>query len=243
MHAQPRLRDLFQPHLPKPVVIFDLDGTLLSLRQEGIYSDLYHRALSRMTGLSLAEAERLLTEAYHATGNGPKGLEQTLEGWTPDHSQRLHRETSLRYRRTLPWHLVPHDDVNAQLERLARRTSALGLLTANTRDHMAEVVAYARFDRHLHAHLTLSLDCAGAHKNQQGGYDEISRRINALYGPETPRIMVEDSAPNLPAAKRAGFRNIHVGTKPVRPEAAASIDDRFPNGILPALREMNMDTL
>jgi phosphoglycolate phosphatase-like HAD superfamily hydrolase len=232
------LRELFAPDQPRPVVIFDVDGTLLDKRQEDIYGNLIVRALARQLGQPREKAQALMTEVYHATGN-IAGLTRLVPGYTHDHLLAMYTEASLRYRRTLPWHFTSHDGIIFELEKLAQATTALGILTANKLDHVVEVLAFAKFDRHLHPHLTMGSDCAGAHKGHENGYDEINRRIDALFGPDIPRVMVEDSAPNLPAAKRAGFITIHLGEKPVTPQAAPAIDYRFPAGILPALVEMN----
>jgi beta-phosphoglucomutase-like phosphatase (HAD superfamily) len=234
-----RLRQLFQSGQPRPVVTFDLDGTLLE--DETHYGKACCDALSQMAGISYEEAYAKMCEAYYRTGNGIKGLVGVLPGWTNELASECGRRASEVYLASLEHHLPPQIPTLEKLAKLATKTSALCVLTANRKHHAEHVLHVTTLRPLFHDSLVLGSDCTQGHsKLTVESYQILNGRItDALpHLPEgTPHVMVEDVAANLPAAKRAEIYTVHMGAKPLNGHAAA-VDFKF-DTLHDVLDEMN----
>lgn len=232
-----RLRELFQPGLPRPVVVFDLDGVLISDALG--YGDVFYQTLSEISGLPRDIVEPLAHNNYIRTGRGLDGLIDQIEGWTLEKATLCHNQASHTFLTTVLPTIAPHTALSSQLETLATRTAALGLLTANRRHHGETVLNGIAIGHHFTPWLVMGSDCANdKHKNCVDGYAPLLQRIHHLpHG--TRVVMVEDSAPNLTAARMAGIITVHVGDKDHAPFRDV-IDFKF-DALDDALAEMNGD--
>lgn len=230
-----RLAELFEPGKPKPLVIFDLDETLVDTFP-GLSHECYVWAC-REAGIAYEEAERILKEGYLKEGIGIYALCRKM-GWPLKETKlRFVKEATDAFLEKLDEHVQPEPSTIQKMHILEGRSATLGVFTANIRSYALKVLSQSSLMPCFQPKFVAGNTCVnGLSKMEIEAYTKYLQRMRHLPA-DTPRIMIEDSAPNLPAAKQAGIYTVHIGPKDYA-DHVDSIDFRF-DTLHDVLDEMN----
>ena len=216
---------IFSDPKRKPVIIFDFDETLVDT-SKGLYHEVV-TWISANAKISYDEAWGLAVKAYHDHGCCVTGLSPKF-GWDTSHKQRFYDEVPKAFLQNIEQHLVQEPLISEKLAILKERTSALGILTRNTKHYVDTALEFTALTSHFVPELVMGRECVFGHeKTSVEAYQRLRQRTTHLGS--APHVMVEDSAPNLPAAKASEFITVFVGDKPIRDEHRTSIDIKYPN--------------
>lgn len=234
MSYLPPLRSLFEgPH--KPVVIFDLDNTL-SPTGNALGHELY-LWVSQAAGVSYDEAKAGCREEFARHGHVFWPLKRRF-GLRDEQEEPLWRGVTAAFHRNIHQHIGPNHALNAQLRKLALRTTFLGVFTANDRYHADTVIPAIALDDVFPAPCRMGRSCVGHHsKVTVDAYRLLEERHLRHIPPCHPRIMVEDMGNNLPGARAMGHYTVHVGGAAIHRNHRYAVDYSFPT-VMDAVTDM-----
>lgn len=219
------------PDQPHPLVLWDIDGTLL--RGGKLVASLFLRALSEV--YSIAEPQRIsyggktdqqiVAETLALHGVSDADALAAFERW----SQQYHR-LLVDAMDQLPAVVQPLPGVRAVLEQLRERGVPQSVLTGN----IAPVAALKLQVVDLAPLLDLEIGAYGSDHRDRNALVPIARhKAEARYGPIKRVVVIGDTPLDIACARAGGARAIAVATGHV---AQATLAEHRPDALLPDLR-------
>jgi phosphoglycolate phosphatase-like HAD superfamily hydrolase len=202
--------------IPRVVLFWDLDGTLLMTGRAGLFA--FEEALEEVTGVA-ADLQTLSTPGLTDAGVAKLVLEHAGQSSDPETVEAVLRSYERRLADSLPRRQGRVlDGVREALEDLEGRDDVRSfLLTGNTPDGARAKLRHYDLDRFFP-------DGAGAFCLGPGARADIARRALPLAeGAETVYV-IGDTPADVACGKAIGARTIAVATGSYGPEALAAHD-------------------